>query len=318
MVAVGFGGAAAGDRVEQVEQVAGQGGGDLEPHGVGELAGGEHLLHLAGEVDGVLLLHRDVAVAGDAEAGGGGDALAGEQAAGVACDEVLDQHERVVAGGGDGGGHGDAAAEFLRDRDQHVAGAAAGLVQQAAGDDQLERRQERRLVVVVDRQRREQRQHLVLEVGRAVVGLGRGELVDRQVVDAGGGERGHQPAGEQRVLVLDQAQHPPADRGQLLGGGHARGVAQLAAAALQQDQAADPHLEELVEVGGGDREELQAVERRQVVAQRLVEHPLVELEPRQLAVDERRRHGMRGLGAGWPGHGLEPQAPNPGLEATTF
>ena len=72
-------------------------GAEFEAHGVGEAAGGEHILHFTGEVDGVVLLHGDVAVAGDAEGGGGGDGFPGEKPRGVGGDEVLDEEKRVAA-----------------------------------------------------------------------------------------------------------------------------------------------------------------------------------------------------------------------------
>ncbi len=59
----------------------------------------------------------------------------------------------------------------------------------------------------------------------------------------------------------------------------AGGVGGFDAAAAQDHQAADADLEELVEIGRGDGEELDALQQRQVVAKRLVEHALVELDP---------------------------------------
>ena len=54
---------------------------------------------------------------------------------------------------------------------------------------------------------------------------------------------------------------------------------------LQLLQARDADLEELVEVARGDAEELQPLEQRHGLVERLREHALVELEQRQLAVD---------------------------------
>ena len=51
----------------------------------------------------------------------------------------------------------------------------------------------------------------------------------------------------------------------------------------------DAHHEELVEVGAGDRQELDALEQRMRRVLRLGEHALVELEPAQLAIDVQRR-----------------------------
>ena len=57
-----------------------------------------------------------------------------------------------------------------------------------------------------------------------------------------------------------------------------------------------PHHEELVQVGGVDREELDALEQRDALVLGQLEHALVELEPRDLAVHEQlRRVERRGL-----------------------
>ena len=53
------------------------------------------------------------------------------------------------------------------------------------------------------------------------------------------------------------------------------------------EQAGDPHLEELVEVRGEDRAELHALEKGQRLVRRELENARVELEVRELAVEER-------------------------------
>src|SRR5262249_1110738 len=50
--------------------------------------------------------------------------------------------------------------------------------------------------------------------------------------------------------------------------------------------AGDPNHEELVQVGAGDRQEFQALIKREAPIARLIEHALVEAEPRQLSIDE--------------------------------
>ena len=52
------------------------------------------------------------------------------------------------------------------------------------------------------------------------------------------------------------------------------------------DEAGDAHHEEFVEVVGGDREKAQPLEQGMVEIARFLEHPAVELQPRQFAVDE--------------------------------
>jgi hypothetical protein len=50
-------------------------------------------------------------------------------------------------------------------------------------------------------------------------------------------------------------------------------------------EAGDAHHEELVEVVGEDRQELGPLEQRDVLVHRELQHPLVELQPRDLAVE---------------------------------
>ena len=54
-------------------------------------------------------------------------------------------------------------------------------------------------------------------------------------------------------------------------------------------QARHAHHVELVEVGGGDRQEAQALEQRMALVLGFLEHAPVELEPGQLAVEKAAR-----------------------------
>ena len=58
------------------------------------------------------------------------------------------------------------------------------------------------------------------------------------------------------------------------------------ALALLALEAGDADHEEFVEVVGGDRQEAQALEDRMIGVAGLLEHAAVEMEPRQLAIDE--------------------------------
>src|SRR5204862_179705 len=60
---------------------------------------------------------------------------------------------------------------------------------------------------------------------------------------------------------------------------------QLAAELLQLLESGDANLEELIEIAAGDAEEPEPLEQRHRLIERLVEHPLIELEKRQLAID---------------------------------
>jgi hypothetical protein len=61
-------------------------------------------------------------------------------------------------------------------------------------------------------------------------------------------------------------------------------------------EAADALLEELVEVGGDDPEELHPLEQRDAVVLRLVEHPPAEVEVGELAVEVELGGVQRGRG----------------------
>ena len=63
-------------------------------------------------------------------------------------------------------------------------------------------------------------------------------------------------------------------------------------------QSGDAHLEELVEVGCADRQEPEPLQQRVRRVARFLEHPLVEIEPAQLAIDEQARVERRGRGGG--------------------
>ena len=65
-------------------------------------------------------------------------------------------------------------------------------------------------------------------------------------------------------------------------------------------QAGDAHLEELVEVGGADRQELEPVEQRVGRVARLLEDSLVKIEPAQLAIEKQGWIETRGGGATGP------------------
>ena len=52
------------------------------------------------------------------------------------------------------------------------------------------------------------------------------------------------------------------------------------------NQTGDANHEEFIEVVGGDRKEAQSLEQRMIAVVRLLQHPAVEFQPRQLAVDK--------------------------------
>src|SRR6266498_3681175 len=58
------------------------------------------------------------------------------------------------------------------------------------------------------------------------------------------------------------------------------------------EQPCNPHCKELVEVRGEDRTKLDALEQRQPLVRSELEHPLVEIQPRELAVDSLRSNEL--------------------------
>ena len=71
-----------------------------------------------------------------------------------------------------------------------------------------------------------------------------------------GGDEG---AGEEQILIRRHFQDALAEDREVAGWGHARCVWGLATAAAHEHQPADADLEELVEIRGGDGEELHSL-----------------------------------------------------------
>src|SRR5262249_1673768 len=99
-------------------------------------------------------------------------------------------------------------------------------------------------------------------------------------------EVGEHVAEQRPVLLRDHLVGPNRDRRELLAGAHRVRAALLDVPRELLLEARHPDHEELVEVGAGDGEELEPFERRDLRVEPLLEHPLVERQPRQLPVDE--------------------------------
>jgi hypothetical protein len=147
-----------------------------------------------------------------------------------------------------------------------------------------------------------------------VAALGGAQVLPVEDLEAVAAQRRQDLAVQQAALFGDQRPHDAPDRRQLL----ARRLAvrrQFADVARQLlAQAADPLHEELVEVAVEDGDEAQALEQRRRGVGRDRQHAAVELEPRQLAIEQRHRLGGRlgkradrrsAFGVGrWLGQGL--------------
>ena len=187
------------------------------------------------------------------------------------------------------------ARQDLRHLDPGEAALAGLRVAQPDRDRQAERRDVRERMARIDRERRQDREDLVEEaLAERVVVLGDRGVVDE--LDPLGGERPADRDVDRRV-VGDEVEDALAGGGQLLVGGPAVGRAGDLAGLDLLAQAGDPDLEELVEVAGEDRQELDPLEQRVALVARLVQDPRVELEPRQLAVQVRERRLRAGRAA---------------------
>ena len=96
------------------------------------------------------------------------------------------------------------------------------------------------------------------------------------------------------LLVAHQLAAALVDRRQLLTRGQPVGADRRDVGAHLAAQAGDPHHEELIEVVGRDRQEPQAFQERMVLVPRLLQHPLVERQPGQLAVHEPAELALKG------------------------
>jgi hypothetical protein len=158
----------------------------------------------------------------------------------------------------------------------------------------------------VDGQRREHRQEGPPHVLRQVLALGGGRVFgpdDDDALTLEGGLKLFDPATMLRRRELVRAARHGRER---LGGGQpVRPGANLSGCELTLEPG-DAHHEELVEVRAHDGEELHSLEQRDGRIQRLFENAPIELEPRELAVDQ--AGGLWRLGRF---HGDSGQRPRP-------
>src|SRR5882672_569047 len=254
------------------------------------------------QVLGVLLLDREVGVAGDAEHGVAHHAEPAEQLAQVARDDVLQQdkpHPPLAVGR-----HDHHAVEHGGDLDDGEV--APRLPPVPALDDQGD--VEALVVDVwkrvsrVDGERCEDGGDAGAEQGVHVPPLGVGQVVEPHALHAACSEAGKDLVVEDAVLLRHELVGATVDRCQLLGRGHTVGpvVLRLHPGVHLLLQPRHPDLEELVQVGAEDRQELEPFEPRVRGVGRLLEHPCVELQPRQLAVEVvvRRKRGRDAIGHG--------------------
>ena len=137
----------------------------------------------------------------------------------------------------------------------------------------------------IDRQRGEHREDPLLERLDHELLVVVVELVPARQPDPVGGQRRDDAVEEEALLAQHQALDPVAHLEQLLARGAAVGRGGADPGRHLLLQAGDADLEELVEVLAEDGQELGPLEQRHLLVLGEREHPLVEVEPGELAVE---------------------------------
>ena len=142
----------------------------------------------------------------------------------------------------------------------------------------------RKRVRRIDDLRRNERQDVRFEILVELIALMGGKLIGIQLMDALSLKL--VPHGAEILRNLRcQLTNTCIDRLELFSGGHAcLAVVDSLLRKLQVKQAAYAHHEELLQVGSPDGNELHAFEQRHVGVNRLIEHALVERQPRKLSI----------------------------------
>jgi len=119
----------------------------------------------------------------------------------------------------------------------------------------------------------------VFESGGELGGLVGSKVANLEWVDAGGDEGGDNVLGKESVLLGAHFKDALAECSEIADGGESGGVCGFTTVAAHEHEAANANLEEFVEIGGGDSEELDALEEWEVFAKGFVEDALIKLEP---------------------------------------
>ena len=175
--------------------------------------------------------------------------------------------------------------DAVRHADQRVHRLAVLDARQLQGDREAEIGNERERMRRIDGERRQQREHMgkkmALEPGP--LRLANIRTIDQR--DAGLGECCAQLA-PLCLLIFNENHHGVGNAHKLLGRGQSLGALRGDTGAHLGPQAGHAHHEELVEVVRRDRQEFQSLQQRMTAIGGFLEDAAVEIEPRQLTIDE--------------------------------
>ena len=241
-------------------------------------------LERAAQVVDFFIVDEQVAVAGHAELVAAEDFHSREQLGDELLDDSGQQHEALAAAVF---GQRDDARQRARRLHDGEAGIAAERILAGEAHDEIQalvldaRKRPRR----IEAERRQHRLDFALEILLEPVGGCRVPGGARQQFDALMPQRRQQHVVETGVLRIHQTARAFVDRLQLFGDGQAVGARLIRAEFEALLEAGDADLEEFVEIVRGDAQELEPLEQRDLLVERLREHALVEFEQRQLAID---------------------------------
>ena len=274
--------------------------GDFEAYGVAEMALRQFALQRLAQVLHLLLLDEEIGVARDAELIRAQHRHAGEELTHVRVQDRGEEDE-VVGTGGDVVRQADDARQHARRLHDRGARIAPERVAAFELDREIEALVEdaRERVRRVEPDGRQHRHHFAEEVVADPFLLRRRPLGAAQEADLLLRERGEDLVVQQPVLLLDDALHLRRDLPERL---QRREPVRSRRDRAHLDlllQPRDADLEELVQVGGDDAQEAQALEQRHRAVLGLREDAAIEFEDLQLAVEEVLvRQSRRGAAGG--------------------
>ncbi len=261
---------------------------DFEPHRRAFAPVVQFLLHRAEQVAHVFLVDVELAVARHAEVPEAEDRRAWKKIGQIVADEVA--HEDVVLPV--------VVARQLhqpREHARHLHHREAALRLAVAldlelhGDVQRLVEQLRKRVRRIDAERRHHGPHPLMIVLLEKIAVGGVELLPREKANPIFLQRGNELVAPAAVLPVEHLPHAFLDRAKGLRRRAAVGAALHHVAFDLLLQSRDADLEKLIEIRARDREKLHALEQRIGRIERLVQDPLIELEPAQLAAEKVRR-----------------------------